>query len=165
MVRARYLAALAVGAVLVACASTALPGTPLGTFKVTAQSQTNTCGLGAPDPWTFDVELSQSGSTLYWSWMDGSPPLSGPVNASSQASITDSASGNVDGTDAALGPCTMQRYGDLELDLASSSFTGTIAYTFSIASGADCSDQLVAAGGQYDTLPCSLTYTVSASKQ
>jgi hypothetical protein len=166
MLRARTLAALALGTtVVVACASTALPGTQLGTFKVTAQSETNTCGLGAPNPWTFDAELSQSGSTIYWSWMDGSPLLSGSLNAASQVSITDTVGGNVDGTDAALGPCTMDRYDDLELDLGSGSFTGTLTYSFTVASGADCSDQLVASGGQYDALPCTVSYTVTASKQ
>jgi hypothetical protein len=168
MLRARSLAVLAVLAVvsvLVACASTALPGTPLGTFKVTAQSQTNTCGLGAPNPWIFDVELSQSGSTIYWSWMDGTPLLSGQENASSHASITDAEGGNVDGTDASLGPCTMERSDDLEIQLASGSFTGTISYSFTVATGADCSDQLVAAGGQFDALPCTVTYTATASKQ
>jgi hypothetical protein len=149
----------------VACASTALPGTQLGTFKVTAQSQTNTCGLGAPNPWTFDVQLSQSGTTLYWSWMDGSPLLSGPVNASSHATITDSEAGNVDGTDASLGPCTLQRADDLELDLAAGSFTGTVGYSFTVATGATCSDQLASYGGQFEALPCTVTYTVTASKQ
>jgi hypothetical protein len=165
MVRARYLAALAPGCVFVACASTALPGTPLGTFKVTALALTNTCGLGAPDPWTFDVELSRSGSTVYWSWMDGSAPLSGPVSASSQARFTNSEAANVDGTDASLGPCTLQRSDDLEIDLAPTAFTGTIGYSFSIAGGADCSDQLITSGGQYQTLPCSMTYSVAASRQ
>jgi hypothetical protein len=165
MLRARTLAAFALGSVFVACASTALPGTQLGTFKVTAQSQSNTCGLGAPNPWTFDAQLSQSGSTIYWSWMDGGPLLSGVENAASHVSITDTEAGNVDGTDAALGPCTMERSDDLELDLASGSFTGTVSYSFTVASGADCSDQLVASGGQYDALPCTVSYTVTASKQ
>ena len=165
MLRACTLAAVVLASVFVACASTAMPGTQLGTFKVTAQSQTNTCGLGAPNPWTFDAELSQSGSTIYWSWMDGTPLLSGSLNPSSQVSITGAEGGNVDGTDAALGPCTMERDVDLELDLASSSFTGTLSYSFTVASGADCSDQLVASGGQFDALPCAFSYTVTASKQ
>jgi len=165
MLRACSLAALALGSFFVACASTALPGTQLGTFKVTAQSQTNTCGLGAPNPWTFDAELSQSGSTIYWSWMDGTPLLSGAVNAASHVSITDTQGRNVDGTDAALGPCTMERSDDLELTLAPGSFAGTLSYSFAVASGADCSDQLVASGGTYDALPCTVSYTVAASRQ
>ncbi|HEY3821675.1 MAG TPA: hypothetical protein VGL81_31125 [Polyangiaceae bacterium] len=142
-----------------------MPGTQLGTFKVTGQSSTNSCGLGAPNPWTFDVQLSQSGSTVYWSWMDGSALLSGPVSSQSHASIQDSVAGNVDGTDAALGPCTLDRSDDLELDLTSDSFTGTVSYSFTPSAGASCGDQLTASGGSFEALPCTVTYSVTAAKQ
>jgi hypothetical protein len=164
MLRVVGLSAVVVSA-LAACNSTPLPGTQLGTFKVTGQSISNSCGLGAPNPWTFDVQLSESGSTLYWSWMDGSAPLSGPVNADSHASIQDSLAGNVDGTEASLGPCTLDRADDLELDLDSGSFTGTISYSYTAASGADCTDQLAGSGGTFETLPCTVTYSVTAAKQ
>ncbi|HEY1693298.1 MAG TPA: hypothetical protein VGG39_14120 [Polyangiaceae bacterium] len=154
---------------LSSCAPTSLPGTALGTFKVTGTSTTNTCGIGAPNPWTFDVQLSKDGSTLYWSWMDGSPPSSGTLTGSSdsQATITDSTTGNVDGTDASLGPCTLQRDDDMAITLASTSFTGTLSYSFTVASGSDCDDQLVSsgAGGQYETLPCTVSYTLTGSQQ
>jgi hypothetical protein len=151
----------------VACSATPLPGTQLGTFKVTAKSKANTCGLGAPDPWTFDAQLSRSGSTLYWSWMDGSPLLSGTVDGKSHAALTSSQTGNVDATDAGLGPCTMQRQDDLEVDLPSAggSFTGTLDYSFSAAAGADCSDQLAASGGQFEALPCAVSYTMTGAPQ
>jgi len=164
MLRVVRLSALLVP-VLAACNSTPLPGTQLGTFKVTGQSTANSCGLGAPNPWTFDVQLSQSGSTVYWSWMDGSAPLSGPVNAQSHASIQDSEAGNVDGTDASLGPCTLDRSDDLELDLEGGSFTGTVSYSFTPTAGANCSDQLAGSGGTFETLPCTVTYTVTAARQ
>jgi hypothetical protein len=166
MLRAACFSSLAFAALLAAaCASTALPGTQLGTFNVTGQSTTNTCGLGAPNPWTFDVQLSQSGSTLYWSWMDGSAPLSGPVSADAQASIEDSVAGNVDGTEASLGPCTLDRADNLQLDLGAGFFTGTISYSYTIAAGADCTDQLSGSGGTFETLPCTVTYSVTAAKQ
>jgi hypothetical protein len=159
-------AAVAVAS-LASCSPTALPGAQLGTFKVTGTSTTNTCGIGAPNPWTFDVELSRDGSTLYWSWMDGSPPSSGTLtgSADAQATITDSTTGNVDGTDASLGPCTLQRDDDLALTIASTSFTGTLTYSFSVASASDCNDQLSSAGGQYDALPCTVTYSLTGSRQ
>jgi hypothetical protein len=148
---------------LAACGENKMPGTQLGTYKVTATSQTNTCGLGAPNPWTFDVQLSQDGSTLYWSWMDGTPYLSGPVSGTT-ADMTASEQANVDGTtDGGLGPCTMQRNDTLQVDLGSGSFTGTISYAIAATPGSDCSDQLVSASGQYDQLPCSMTYSVTAA--
>jgi hypothetical protein len=39
-----------------------------------------------------------------------------------------------------------------------------MAYAFSAASGADCSDQLAAGGGSYAALPCSVTYSLSARR-
>jgi hypothetical protein len=42
------------------------------------------------------------------------------------------------------------------------SFTGTMSYAFSAASGADCSDQLASGGGSYAALPCSVTYSLDA---
>jgi hypothetical protein len=153
-----------------ACSPTPLPGAQLGTFRVVANSKGNTCGLGAPDPWAFDAQLSRNGALVYWSWMDGSPLLSGPVDSSSKAEIQDEQTGNVDGTDAGLGPCTMERQAVLDLDLsgaATGSFRGSIVYTFSAASGADCSDQLASAGagGQYGALPCTITYSMVGTKQ
>jgi hypothetical protein len=159
--------ALLIGACMAAC-NTGLPGTSLGTFKVTAQEQANTCGLSAPNPWTFDVELSQDGTLLYWSWLDGSALLSAPVT-SGAATLTAAEEANVDGTaDGGLGPCTMDRNDTLQVTLGSgttpTTFTATIGYAITAAPGADCADQLAAAGGQYTTLPCTMTYTATASK-
>jgi hypothetical protein len=152
------------------CSETPLPGTMYGMYKVTAELHTNSCGanLDAPDPWVFDAQVSKDGTTIYWSWMDGNAPLSGVLSASS-ASITASTTANVDGTDAGLGPCTMSRADTLDLAFATGSpppsFTGSIAYEFTVPSGSTCTDQLSSNGGQYDTLPCTLAYTVSAAIQ
>jgi hypothetical protein len=134
--------------------------------------QTNTCGAGiaAPNPWAFDVQLSRQGSTLYWSWMDGSQPLSNALDGEASTHLTTTQTANVDGsTDGGLGPCTMQRVDTLQVKLgpgaAPASFQGTIQYAFSVASGANCADQLRASGGTYDALPCSLGYTASGSRQ
>jgi hypothetical protein len=151
-----------------AACDTGLPGTELGTYAVTGQLQTSTCGGTPPNPWSFDVEMSRQGTTLYWSWLDGSPLLSGGLSASSSASLTASVQSNVDGlADGGLGPCWIERDDVIAVTLASSSppstFTGSVEYTFSAVSGTDCSDQL--ALGNYAALPCSLTYTVSAARQ
>jgi hypothetical protein len=145
-----------------------MPGTMLGTYKVTAQSETNTCGISAPNPWTFDVRLSKDGTKIYWDWMDGSPYLSGPLT-SSQATLTSSVLEDVDGTDAGPGPCNMSRADTITVTLPSGSspgsFTGTIAYAFAASTGANCSDQLTSGGGAYSELPCSITYATSAARQ
>ncbi len=171
MVRAARLVLLPVvlGALLLACSDRALPGAALGTYKVEATAQSNTCGagIGAPSPWEFSVEMSRSGSTLYWSWMDGSPLLSGTLTSANQASITNTQTGNVDGTDGGLGPCTMQRADQLAIAFGPGtppgSFTGSITYSFTVPTGADCTDQLRASGGPFDALPCTLVYATTGS--
>lgn len=161
------LASLAAAATA-ACGLGQMPGTTLGTYEVTGQTQTNSCGLSAPDPWTFDVQLSQDGTTLYWNWMDGTSYLSGPVSGQSVTLIA-TEQVNVDGVDGGFGPCTMERDDTLTITLAEGSppptFDATIEYAFSVVSGSECADQLTSGGGQYTTIPCTIEYTVTASRQ
>lgn len=151
-----------------ACSDSPMPGKVLGTYTVTGQSQSNTCGLGAPDPWKFTVQLSENGSTLYWSWLDGSPLLSGPTSSSGQVSLKNTEQLNADSTDAGLGPCTLVRDDDLEIVLSSGatppSFTGTISYTYTPSTGSTCTDVLSASGGLFTTLPCAVSYGVNADR-
>jgi len=168
----RWLAlAPAFAAALVACADTTLPGNPVGSFKVTGTIQTNSCGAGLspPNPWSFTVALSRQRSTLYWSTLDGSPMLSGAIDANLAASITEANSANVDSTDAGAGPCDMARNDTIKITLGAGvptpSFSGTMQYDFSAAAGADCADQLSAAGGMYATLPCTVTYALAATRE
>jgi hypothetical protein len=150
-----------------ACSDTPLPGRLAGTYKVVAQGVTNTCGLDAPNPWTFDVQISEDGTLLYWSSLDGTAPLSAPLSPQLTATLTASEQQNVDGTaDGGFGPCTMGRSDSIPITLASGwpppSFTGTIAYAFTVSPGANCTDQLTSFGGLYDALPCAITYSISA---
>jgi hypothetical protein len=161
---ARRALGLTVGVALAVVASSCgnLPGTTL---------ESNSCGagIGAPNPWEFDVLLSQTGATLFWSWEDGSPLISGPL-VGGHATLTSYEVDNVDTLDGGvMGPCDMQRSDDLVLTMGEgsppASFAGTVSYTFSVQEGANCSDQLSSAGGMYDKLPCSVSYTVAATHQ
>lgn len=149
-----------------------LPGTTLGTYAVRGTLDGNTCGLGigAPNPWQFDVLLSETGTTLYWSWQDGSPLLSGPVTGGVQATLTSSEVENVDTLDGGtMGPCDLERHDSLALTLVQGTpppaFGGTVSYSFSVQEGATCTDQLSKAGGMYAELPCSVSYTVTATHE
>ncbi len=150
------------------CSAAAMPGQTLGTYKVVGQSQTNTCGLSAPNPWTFDIELSQQQSTLYWNWLDGSALQTGTLT-NGAATITDSAEVNADSTDAGLGPCNLNTTQSIQLTFGSGSppgsFTSTLSYTYAPASGATCTDVLATSGGMYNQLPCTVTYTATATRQ
>jgi hypothetical protein len=142
----------------------------LGTYAVTGTLGMNSCGAGlsAPSPWKFNVQMSEDGQKLYWSKLDGSPPLSS-VLVHDATTITSTETSNVDGTADAGGPCTMTRTDTLELSLAQGSapatFTGNLQYAFSITTGADCTDQLSANGGMYDALPCSMSYAIAGSRK
>ncbi len=160
------------GALAPACEMT-LPGQVLGTYQVTATGELDTCGLGAPSAYQFDVELSEAGGTLYWSWLDNAPIASGTLtpasSTSSRASLSSTQSEDVDPTDAGPGPCTMQRSDSLVVTLVKesppSTFTGTMSYVFAAEPGADCADQLASAGGMYSELPCTVTYTIAGTLQ
>jgi hypothetical protein len=154
-----------------ACQPTPLPGDMLGMYKVTAQSTTNSCGagLGAPDPWVFDAQVSVDGTTVYWSFMDGNAPLSGLMASATKASITSDQTANVDSSDAGAGPCTLARADDIEMTLGSgsppTSLSGTISYSFTVPGGSDCGDQLASGGGSYSALPCTIAYSMTAQRQ
>jgi hypothetical protein len=170
--------ALLVGsaAFVTSCADKPLPGTMLGTYAVVGTSQTNTCGplLSAPSPWDFTVQMSETeshlGTTLYWSWMNGTTPLSSILSSQSTASLTTSQEANVDTPpDAGLGPCTLSRSDDVEITLAAGSpppaFMGVVTYDFTVTSGSVCTDQLSSSGGMYEALPCTLSYGISGMRQ
>jgi hypothetical protein len=137
----------------------------IGNYTVTGTLQTNTCGagVGAPSPWSFSVQLSQEGSTLYWNTLDGSPLKFGDI-VGSTATLSGGTDGVVDSTlDGSPGGCSMSRSDQIVLDLTGSpptTFTGTLTYTFDVDTGSDCTDQ----SGTYDTLPCSVAYEVSGTK-
>ena len=127
---ARWLPSVSAALVAVAtgagCDPSTLPGTSLGTYSVTGQVTMNSCGAGAmaPDPWTFDVQMSEDGSTLYWSSeSEGQTPLSAPIDASSRAILTSVVQQNVDGTAQLAGPCLLERDDTIDLTLGSGSPT------------------------------------------
>jgi len=156
-----------------AIAMAACSSTP-GTFTVTGHLVGNTCDLPAYDPWVFDVALSEtsqsSQSVLTWSYEDGSPVLSGPISSQLEVVLTSSDIANVDPTEGgADGPCTMERDDRIDITLnsatAPTSFTGTLGYSFTASAGSNCADQLIGAGGMYQALPCSVSYTLTALRQ
>jgi hypothetical protein len=168
--------ACAIAALSMSCsAATALPGTPLGTYNVTGTLDTNTCGagLGAPSPWAFTAQMSEDGTTLYWE-SSGESELSSTMSSATQVSITSVETANVDGTDAGVqGPCDLQSTTALDLTLSAgahpATFTGTVTYSFATATGVssttNCTDQLSASGGSYDTLPCTVSYSLAGTRQ
>jgi hypothetical protein len=185
------LAACAAALTATACNNNSLPGTPLGTYNVTGTLGTNTCGsgLGAPSPWTFTTQLSEDTSTtpttLYWLSSDGTE-LSNTMSSATSVNISQVVTTSPDAipplADAApdsaagmgtLGMCTLQQSTTLALTLANGmppvTFSGTITYTFESATGvssaSNCTDQLSSNGGTYDTLPCTASYSLSASHQ
>jgi hypothetical protein len=116
--------------------------------------------------------MSEDGATFYWE-LSGGSEVSGTVSTT-QVSITSILTANVDAPDAGLeGPCNLQSTTAINLTLATSSppatFTGTVSYTFAAATGVssmnDCTDQLSASGGTYDTLPCTAAYSLTGTRQ
>lgn len=147
------------------------PGTPVGTYAVTSALSANTCGaqVASADPGSFTVAISNDNGVYYWFPSTGGTSTSGTMNASRTVTITDVVVDNVDGSDAGAGPCTLQRNDALRFTLgegaAPASFSGSYGFTMTPAIGATCSDQLVAGGGGYSALPCTVTYALTGKLQ
>jgi hypothetical protein len=147
------------------------PGTPLGTFAVTSALTANSCGaeVADTDPGSFQVTISNEQGIVYWFPDTGGTSVSGSMSASRTVSISEVVADDVDQSDAGAGACTLQRNDTLAFTLAAgaspASFTGSYSFTVSPAIGASCSDQLLSGGGGYTTLPCTMTYSLSGTRQ
>jgi hypothetical protein len=162
--------ALAAAFAFAACTDTAMPGTPLGTFALSATPTTNTCGagVGVPATWSFNIELSKDADMVYW--RQNGKLVSGAIGANRTAKIETGQTSVVEYPDAGVVGCVMTRSDTVTVTLPSdsdvTSVSGTISMVFSIVTGSDCSSQLAAFGGMYDVLPCTidLSYTAARTK-
>jgi len=167
-------------ATLSACVAPAssLPGDSLGKYDVLATLGTNTCGSGidAMNPWHFTADMSKDGSTLYFANEDGSDEVSGGYDGSDETSATlvSAVTKNVNDATANLGTtCNLTLTTTYALTLGTTSplstLTGSASYAYSVAtaisSNTDCTTQLSSAGGKYATLPCTVTYSLKATRQ
>ena len=152
------------------------PGEGIGAFHVTSKLVSTTCGA-TPDPWEFDVKLRHDSTTLFW--VQGSAPISGQLDAAARAVMKTSVVTTMRPADAKTqtAACTMSRSDVVDLVLApttapmvaadvgaATSFKGTLGYQFAIVDGSSCEDQLTESGGDFDKLPCSVSYEISATR-
>jgi hypothetical protein len=152
------------------------PGTPLGTFHVSAKLTASTCGT-VPDPWEFDVKLAHEESTLYW--IQGGAPVSGTMDKTARATMKTTDSRELRAADARkkLAACVVIRDDFLDVALAgpnadaplatvgeATRFNGKLTYRFSPMDGSDCSDQTLDQGGDYAVLPCEVSYDLAAAQ-
>lgn len=149
------------------------PGTPVGTFNVSAKLTSLSCGGSAPDPWTFDVKVNHDARTVYW--IQGGIPISATVATDGHATFAAQTVTDVRAATAKVPGCAITRTDSLGVYLVDGSakptadpaelqtFEGTLSYSFTATEGSDCSDQLAAAGGTWEALPCTATYTVKGT--
>jgi hypothetical protein len=162
MMRSRLLGALVA---LLACSAgrdPLNPGTPLGTYQVDATLTQSSCGGDPPNPWQFDVKLSYDKSTLYW--VQGGPPVQGTLDSSGHVTLTDSSSTELHPASQTQGACSVTRTDTLAAtfpDGGVTSFAGALSYGYTIDDGSDCLDEI---GTTFATLPCSIAYTVTATR-
>lgn len=140
------------------------PGEKLGTFVVQGKLLGTTCGKADPTL-RYEVGLSREGDTLYW--LQGPSPIPGTIDASRRVRIEATASAKVVAEDRASGSpgCTLERRDTLSAALDGEpirGFSGAIVYRFGVVEG-DCMSELSSQGGDYATLPCTMTYEVVAT--
>lgn len=145
------------------------PGALVGSFKVTATLKSSTCGA-TPNPWTFDVKLRHESSTLYW--VQGGLPVSGRMDAAAHVAMrsSDVVTLRPDDVQKKVAGCSVTRQDDLEITLPTTdptlatTFSGSLSYQFLPTPTSECTDQLTAAGGDFDALPCAVSYTLTAER-
>jgi hypothetical protein len=143
------------------------PGDDLGRFRVAASLERSNCGpgaLGAPDEWSFDIQLARDDAYVYWN--QGGAAVEGTIDGEAFEIASDTVVEVAEATEESLG-CTMLRHdrasGVLDgPDLDVRSFTGSLQYSFE-AAGGNCTG-LVGVEGGFATLPCGIDYRLFARR-
>lgn len=157
------------GTLALACTGTDRyrPGTSLGTFRIDATLTAESCGPqdGFPNPWTFNVDLSEDPGILYW--IQGGAPVEAPITADGHATLQSSGSYPVTAATPKFAGCTLVRSDVFAAALPATgevtSFTGTLAYTYSVEDGSDCASMIGVQGG-FANLPCEIHYDVTGTR-
>ena len=142
------------------------PGEPLGTFKVTGKLVRSSCGP-QPDPWEFSVKLGRDPGKIYW--IQGDVPVQGTMDAKAQFSMAATGVHPIRAEDPkkrTLG-CAIRRDDHVAGTLGPDPVVqakGTLSYAFAATDGSDCTDQLSASGGEFETLPCEIHYEITAQR-
>ena len=117
------------------------------------------------DPWTFDVHLSRSGNTMFW-LQAAAPALSGLVDTKGNVTFTSTQIYDLRDADAGKPYCGVVRTDTFTAALGTSpqptSFTGTIGYHYELDQNADCTGLLA---GQFDAIPCDVSYDLTAKRK
>lgn len=148
------------------------PGEPLGTFHLTAKQTKNDCGdgaLGAGPTWEFDVKLAAEYDALFWD--SGGEVIVGSLSEDSGAFTIESDVVIDMRTDEDVGkpPCSVARHDSAKGKLVHegevvTSFSGTLAYTFTPTEGSSCGDLVASEMPVFAAIPCAMTYTFSAPR-
>lgn len=152
------------------------PGESLGTFTVEAKRANASCGEAQtpPDPWKFDVRLSQEGRTLYW--IQGGAPVHGTLDANNRTEMKSADARTLREASKGRSACVVRREDALEATLTATataasapnqtkldvkSFSGKLAYRFIPEDGSDCQDMLE--NGTFAELPCEVSFTLAGA--
>jgi hypothetical protein len=164
-------ACLGIGGALLLQACSAAPGEgrelgdDLGTFRVEASEQDNSCGagvLGATPSFDFDVELASDALEIFWN-----NQTAGTLDSRKRFDLR--ASVSVEGEDLGTQPtCRLERrdhvWGTLrESEAGIDGFTGTMTYDFRAAVEAICDDFDREQAG-VPVLPCQMRYELAAER-
>jgi hypothetical protein len=146
------------------------PGADLGTFRVDATREANTCGDaalgGAPATWSFELRLRRGDSALYWD--NGVEIIPGVLGADGQSFSFDTgivvdmrAQGS-----AGLPPCSVARRDRASgtLDAEDDAFKGSLSYDFAPTQGSACEDLVTSEMPSFGALPCSMKYALDAER-
>ncbi len=163
---------------LIGCDQGDLPGDAVGTYRVAARLEENGCGPSTPASVSaeFDVEIRREGETGFWI-PQGQPPVTGVLDDRGIFLFQVAARLVVREEDPVLGlaACVLDRIDEVrgtvtvadEADASAAPdgrLLGEQTLSVAAASGADCSDRIGLAEGQFLGLPCQIRYALEGDE-
>ncbi|NRA32335.1 MAG: hypothetical protein HRU17_03240 [Polyangiaceae bacterium] len=142
-----------------------IPGELLGTFTAEAVTQENGCGpqpFDAADNPVFEIQLSEDAPKLYWITSSSAPTTGTLAEDGSFSFETVSRHTPAEGCVIDRGDAFIGAFADG--DMHSGALDGVLTYSYALAEQSDCSALIGEVGGVSE-LPCSISYSVSATTQ
>ncbi len=146
------------------------PGDRLGTFHADGRLKSDTCQatlLGVTNDWQFDVKLSRQTDTLYW--LNGEEAIPGTIAKDGTSfSFESGVEVTLQAAQGARPGCVMRRSDTANGVLGSSTtdvpgFSVDMSFGYAVEPGSECAGWVGVQGG-FATLPCAVTYSLTAER-
>ncbi len=178
-----------VGLLLLTMCSGELPGEPIATYRVVMHLTENTCGAQAVltrDGHAFSVELREDRPRGHGYWhLADKASVRGTIDGAHSFTFTSSSVAASEGPDAGARGCRLVQADVISVhlrgpaldggvvaegegdggDLPLSHLVGEQVSRITSGAGTDCSRALIAGGGSFEALPCTIRYALRGNER